>query len=221
MKTRLLIILVIVTLVIISFFATIFYLQNISSGEQQDMCLENKGKWDYVHETCDYIDLISCTLMNGIHNICKPREYKCALDAPICEATEECIETCIFDQSTRAKVMDDGGDILETFFSPVMEIKNCNILGNPDGECFVKAYDECQSAIIKQSIHTMEGDPIFFYAQVLSDSCTIQFVIDDRYDKHGSDKAITEKTCRNAQLLENSISFLCGDDIDGYGFSLK
>ena len=94
------------------------------------------------------------------------------------------------------------------------------ILGQPDGKCFVQAYNECQPVTIKQSLHTIEGDPIFFYAQVLLDSCTIQFLVDDRQDKYGA-KTITERTCRDAQLLENGISFLCGNDVDGYGFPLR
>ena len=36
--------------------------------------------------------------------------------------------------------------------------------GEPDGECFINAFDECKSAKIKQMGSTFEGDPIFYYA---------------------------------------------------------
>lgn len=96
-----------------------------------------------------------------------------------------------------------------------------NNTGHPDGDCFMKSFEKCESARIKQSLTTIEGDPIFFYATIVPEnSCTIQFVVDSREDKY-SDQTITERTCQDAQLLENSISFRCGDDVDRYGFSLR
>jgi hypothetical protein len=96
-----------------------------------------------------------------------------------------------------------------------------NSTGHPDGECFMKFFEKCESARIKQMVSTIEGDPIFFYATIIpEDSCSIQFVVDDREDKFGS-QTITERTCQDAKLLENDISFQCGNDIDSYGFPLR
>lgn len=166
MKTRFLIIIGIAVLGFVATFAIIFHLQGISSSEQQEMCLENNGKWDYEHETCDKIDLISCTLMNGVYQECKSRELKCPLNNPNCVTTASCISTCLFDQTTRTKTMTDEEKILvDIFLSPSSGIKNCNdFLGKPDGECFVKAYENCEPVIIKQSRHTIEGDVIFSYS---------------------------------------------------------
>jgi len=223
MKTNLLIIIGIVVISAVTPFAIIFHLQGISSGEQQDMCLESTGKWDYEHETCDRIDPISCTLMNGVYQECKSRELKCPLNDPNCTVTASCISTCLFEQTTKTKIMTDEEEILvDVFLSPPSGIKICNdSLGKPDGECFVNSYDDCEPAIIKQSIRSTEGDLVFSYAQVLSDSCTISFVFDDRYDKHGADKSITKQICRDAQISDNFLTFLCGDDVDGYGFPLR
>jgi len=223
MKSRLLIIIGIIVLGSVAAFGIIFHLQGISSGEQQDMCLESIGKWDYEHETCDRIDPISCTLMNGVYQECKSRELKCPLNNPNCVTTASCISTCLFDQTTRTKTMTDKEEMLvDIFLSPPSGIKICNdFLGKPDGECFVKSYDDCEPAIIQQSLHSTEGDLVFSYAQVLPDSCAISFVFDDRYDKHGSNKSITERICRDAQISDGNLTFLCGDDMDGYGFSLR
>ena len=96
-----------------------------------------------------------------------------------------------------------------------------NSTGHPDGECFMKFFEKCESARIKQIVSTIEGDPIFFYATIVPEnSCSIQFVVDNREDKFGS-QTITERTCQDAELLENEISFQCGDDIDLYGFPLR
>lgn len=223
MKTRFLIMIGVIIFGFVTIFIIVFYLQGISSGEQQDMCLENEGKWDYEHETCDRIDQISCTLMNGAYQECKSRELKCPLNNPNCVTTASCVSTCLFDQTTRAKTMtDEEKRIVDVFLFPSSEIKICNdFLGKPNGECFVKSYDDCEPAIIKQSLHSMEGDPIFFYAQILPDSCMISFVLDDRYDKHGSNKAITERICRDAQLLDGNLIFQCDNDVDRYGFPLR
>ena len=55
--------------------------------------------------------------------------------------------------------------------------------GEPDGECFINAFDECKPAKIKQMDSTFEGDPIFYYAHViLSEPCTIHFAVDNSQD---------------------------------------
>ena len=98
---------------------------------------------------------------------------------------------------------------------------DCNdILGNPDGNCFMESFEKCEPARIKQMLSTIEGDPIFYYATIIPEnSCSIQFVVDNREDRFSS-KTITERTCQDAQLLENHITFHCGNDVDGYGFPL-
>ncbi len=224
MKTKLLIFTGTAVLGLVLSLGILFYLQGISSGEQQDICLENEGMWDYEHDTCDRIDLVSCTLMNGVYQECKPRELKCPLKNPNCTATASCVSTCLFEQTTRTKTMTpEETKTVDVFLSPPHAgIKNCSdFLGKPDGKCFVNSYENCQPAIIQQSIRSMEGDPIFFYAQVLHDSCMISFVIDDRYDKYGPDKAVTERICHDAKLLDGNLNFQCGDDVDRYGFPLR
>lgn len=223
LRTRIWIIISVFVIGSASIFATLFYFQGISLGEKQDMCIEKGGKWDLEHDTCDRIDLISCTLMSGTYQECKSHELRCPLNDPYCGTTDICIHSCLFEQTTRAKTMTEKEKrIINNFLSPSSETKNCrDFLGKPDGECFVKSYDNCESAIIQHSHHSVEGDPIFFYAQILPDSCMVLFVIDDRYDKHGSNKAITERMCRDAQLLDNNLNFQCGDDEDRYGFPLK
>jgi|GEM_PF-5694639 len=58
--------------------------------------------------------------------------------------------------------------------------------GEPNGECFINAFNECKSAGIKQIGSTVEGDPIFYYANVvLSEPCTIHFAIDTSLDTWG------------------------------------
>jgi len=86
--------------------------------------------------------------------------------------------------------------------------------GKPDGECFVNAFEKCESARIKQMSPTFEGDPIFFYATIVpADSCSIHFEIDTSLDKWGGvTKGISETTCTDVQLSKHHLDFQCGDE---------
>ncbi len=85
--------------------------------------------------------------------------------------------------------------------------------GEPDGECFINAFDECKSAKIKQMRSTFEGDPVFYYVHViLSEPCTIHFAIDTSQDAWGGiSKGLHQKTCTVATLNNHSITLLCND----------
>ncbi len=84
----------------------------------------------------------------------------------------------------------------------------------PDGECFINAFDECKSASIKQMSFTFEGDPIFYHAQVvMSEPCTISFTVDTSQDQWGgSNKGIDQKICTDIILTNHDIILLCNDD---------
>ncbi len=86
--------------------------------------------------------------------------------------------------------------------------------GEPDGECFINAFDECEPARIKQMSSTFEGDPIFYYAHViLSEPCTIHFAIDNSQDAWGGiSKGLHQKTCVDAQLDKYTINFQCDNE---------
>ena len=95
--------------------------------------------------------------------------------------------------------------------------------GEPDGVCFINAFDECESARIKQMGSTFEGDPIFYYAHViLSEPCTIHFVMDTSQDAWGgTTKGLHQKTCTDATLNNHSITLLCNDDNEENNFPLR
>ena len=61
-----------------------------------------------------------------------------------------------------------------------------NLLGKPDADCFIQAFESCKPATIKDKSITVHGDPVFSYAQiVLRDGCNILFVVDDSLDAYG------------------------------------
>lgn len=70
-------------------------------------CILINGDWDSVHKTCDDIDSMSCIWLDGKHQECKSREYKCPLDNPDCITTLSCYSTCLFEQSLSANVESD------------------------------------------------------------------------------------------------------------------
>jgi len=90
-----------------------------------------------------------------------------------------------------------------------------NSTGHPDGECFMKSFEKCESARIKQMSATIEGDPIFYYATIVpEDSCSIHFEKDTSLDKWGgASKGITKRVCVDVQLYGHYLEFQCGDDI--------
>ena len=94
----------------------------------------------------------------------------------------------------------------------------CNAAGaEPDGTCFINAFDECRSASIKQMLFSFEGDPIFYYAHVIqSEPCTIRFTIDTSQDVWGGqNKGLHHKICTDATVDAHHIYLLCPDDNDG------
>ena len=95
--------------------------------------------------------------------------------------------------------------------------------GEPNGECFIDAFDECKSARIKQMGSTFEGDPIFYYAHViLSEPCTVHFAIDTSHDTWGrATKGLHQKICTDVTLNNHSITLLCNDDNEENNFPLR
>ena len=99
-----------------------------------------------------------------------------------------------------------------------------SLLGNPDADCFVKAFEECETATIKNMSTTVEGDPIFFYAQIiLTGDCKIFFEVDDSLDYYGHNSLLNGIMCFDVRVSDNKqyLEFLCGDnDDEWYGFTL-
>ena len=99
----------------------------------------------------------------------------------------------------------------------------CNdFMGKPDGKCFVKAFENCEYASIKNIHSTIEGDPIFSEAHIEIDgTCSITYSVDSRDDKWRDQNIdpISVKTCTGAQFSNDQIILEC--DGEQYGFSLK
>lgn len=95
----------------------------------------------------------------------------------------------------------------------------CNdTLGKPDVDCFLNAFEECKSASIKNKVNTVEGDPIFLYADIMSD-CQISVRIDNSLDKF-SGKLTEDAICFDVKLDEiaKHLLFSCDDSGDFRGF---
>lgn len=121
-------------------------------------------------------------------------------------------------------------EILDNFTSDLIHdmkkndaIKNYQMLdttcndanGKPDGECFTNAFDECNSATIKYMASTVEGDPIFYYAEIVpEDLCQIHFERDVSQDKWKgvATKGLIENTCTDILLEEYKMEFQCYDE---------
>jgi hypothetical protein len=91
----------------------------------------------------------------------------------------------------------------------------CNdILGKPDGECFVKAFENCKHASIKNMINTIEGDPVSLYAYIDVDDCKIRHSVDTRLDRFSSmsDQTLQSIICTKVQSDGYDLSFQCGDE---------
>jgi len=59
-----------------------------------------------------------------------------------------------------------------------------NILGKPDGECFVNAFENCEYASIKNMHSTVEGDQVYSEAHIETDGiCSITYAVFDRNSK--------------------------------------
>ena len=90
-----------------------------------------------------------------------------------------------------------------------------NSEGKPDGQCFVNAFENCESAKIKQMSFSFEGDPIFYYATIVpEDSCRIHFEMDISLDKWKgvATPGIIQDTCTYVQFSEPRLDFQCGDE---------
>ena len=87
-----------------------------------------------------------------------------------------------------------------------------NLLGKPDADCFIQAFESCKKATIKGQSITVHGDPVFSYAQiVLRDGCNILFVVDDSLDAYGHNLLLDGVLCTDARISDNGayLSFLC------------
>jgi len=90
----------------------------------------------------------------------------------------------------------------------------CNdSLGKPDGDCFVNAFEKCESASIKQSSGTVEGDPVYHYATIIPDnSCSIHYKLDISRDRFkGVFVGNIETTCTNVQIINTQMFLQCED----------
>ena len=92
----------------------------------------------------------------------------------------------------------------------------CNdiITGKPDGQCFVKSFEKCEHASIKNMVSTVEGDPVFLYAYIDIDDCKIHHSVDLRLDRFSSihDQTFQSIVCTQVQSEDNGLSFHCGDE---------
>ena len=89
-----------------------------------------------------------------------------------------------------------------------------NIMDKPDGECFVKAFEECKHASIKNMVNTVEGDLVFLYAYIDIDDCKIHHSTDLRLDRFSSqiDQTFQSVICTKVELDDNKLTFQCGDE---------
>lgn len=91
----------------------------------------------------------------------------------------------------------------------------CNdiITGKPDGQCFVNAFEKCEHASIKNTVSTVEGDPVFLYAYVDVDDCKIHHSLDLRLDRFSSksDQTFHSFVCTSVQPNDYGLSFQCGE----------
>ena len=96
-----------------------------------------------------------------------------------------------------------------------------NSLGDPNGNCFVNAFEKCETAMIKNKVNTVEGDAVFFYAQIIfADGCDIFFKVDDSRDAYGNGSLMDGTVCFDVRVSDNeqNLEFLCDDE--WYGFPL-
>ena len=90
----------------------------------------------------------------------------------------------------------------------------CNdFTGKADGQCFLKALQECRHASIKNMNHSVEGDPIYYYAYIDVDDCLPRYSVDARQDRFaGQDSKELAVVCDDAKLDINGILFTCEDE---------
>jgi len=92
----------------------------------------------------------------------------------------------------------------------------CNdiITGKPNGQCFVKSFEKCEHASIKNTVSTVEGDPVFLYAYIDIDDCKIRHSVDLRLDRFSSmsDQTFQSTVCTQVQSDDHDLFFQCGDE---------
>ena len=90
----------------------------------------------------------------------------------------------------------------------------CNdFAGKPDSQCFLDALQECRHASIKNISHSVEGDPIYYYAYIDVDDCLPRYSMDARQDRFaGQDSKELAVVCDDAELDRNGILFTCEDE---------
>ena len=89
-----------------------------------------------------------------------------------------------------------------------------NIMGKPDGKCFVKSFQECKHASIKNKLYAVEGDPIFYYAYIDVDDCLLRYHVDLRQDgtTDNDPQDFRGFVCSDIQLNDHELSFQCEDE---------
>ena len=91
--------------------------------------------------------------------------------------------------------------------------KRCNnFLGQPDFECFVDSFEQCNPATIDITRNTVEGDPVFTSGIVVaqSDGCVLDFTIDATHDRFSAE-GIEHRICSDVTLDEKMMTFHCDD----------
>jgi len=230
MKTRYKIILIAICIfILVSYiFPQFFLIFHLDKYETNVTCDALNGEWDWIYDTCDFSN--KCDALNGewdlIDNKCVfksndfvSHEQQCGDlgGTPTCApcsgnvdynpwntilpsgCLDVCISVCKFSQD------DEEFDKTET---------TCNdSLGNPDGECFVNAFEKCESASIKQSSSTMEGDPLYHYATIIpGDSCSISYKFDISRDRFkGVFVGNIETTCTGIEIISTQMFLQCED----------
>jgi len=116
-------------------------------------------------------------------------------------------------------------DVLDTAsFKEYMEYQaTCNdIQGKPDAQCFIESFEKCEYATMKNMVYSVEGDPVFSYAEIIEDGCQLVLTIDDRLDKHGHNSLLDGIVCTDVRLSETGqlLEVTCDDSGDSYGFNL-
>ncbi|MCV0367579.1 MAG: hypothetical protein K5798_10015 [Nitrosopumilus sp.] len=99
----------------------------------------------------------------------------------------------------------------------------CNdILGKPDGECFVNAFENCEYASIKNMHSTVEGNLVYSEAHIEIDgTCSITYAVFDQDSKWRDTTVspVSVRMCTNVQLNNEQIFLQC--DGEPYVFPLQ
>ena len=102
MKTRLLILIVVLIAIIIFFTVTFerryeaisaFY-HSTQIPDKEKLCNTLHGRWDFTYNTCDFVEDVKCLAIGG-EPLNKPDEWRC-LDVDNCVMEAMSIPTCHF-----------------------------------------------------------------------------------------------------------------------------